>query len=153
MTTDRFKRLTPKELAWLKRNLSDLPDGDCIAVLLPSLEQSHKLWSRVLAEMVRRRMPAEAELAEPTPDVKVKMVGQKLVPIVDPATLPKTTFKAIPDLPPVAVRRRPTCSVSSKVRFESEKQARRSMRHMADRLRVYRCTYCGGWHLTSQVGR
>ena len=52
-----------------------------------------------------------------------------------------------------AARRKKACE--SKNRYNSERDAREAIRACAEHgtlgLRCYRCSYCGGWHLTSKA--
>ncbi len=40
------------------------------------------------------------------------------------------------------------CKVTGKVRYESERRARRCMANASNRIRVYRCVHCDGLHVT-----
>lgn len=41
------------------------------------------------------------------------------------------------------------CEATGKRCYRSERQAKRARtRHIHDRLRAYRCAFCGRWHLT-----
>lgn len=43
------------------------------------------------------------------------------------------------------------CERASKRCFASKKEARRAMRRLSAKLRVYVCEHCSLWHLTSQT--
>lgn len=43
-----------------------------------------------------------------------------------------------------------TCG--SKVRYRSQRGARRTRERLRARLRVYACRDCGGYHLTKELG-
>lgn len=50
-------------------------------------------------------------------------------------------------------RTRPKCEASGKTRYASERSAKRGRRlRSSDRLGVYLCPHCHGWHLTSARG-
>lgn len=42
-------------------------------------------------------------------------------------------------------------SCRGKVRFKSHKLAEASISRHGEPMRIYRCTYCHNWHLTSKV--
>lgn len=44
-----------------------------------------------------------------------------------------------------------TCEVTGKRCFTSLRSARRGMRRLSMRLRVYQCEHCRKWHMTSRT--